>query len=160
MALIQQDPVLTARIFKVANSAAYGVPRHIDSLAQAIVFLGLHSVSGLAFTLSLQSGVFLDCGYEREVRGLWAHAIATAFYGKALASLMGENPDTAFLGGLLHSLGKLFVVHTVNWPRSGISRFRSKRRLTFINSILTIWPCTPQNARPSLAWLAIWPPPI
>ncbi|MDH5773878.1 MAG: anti-sigma factor antagonist [Nitrospirota bacterium] len=112
--LIQQDPVLTARIFKVANSAAYGASRQIDSLSQAIVFLGLHSVTGLAFALSLQSGVFLDRGYEREVRGLWVHAIATAFYGKALASLMGKNPDTAFLSGLLHSLGKFFVVHTVN----------------------------------------------
>ncbi len=112
--LIEQDPILTARIFKMANSAAYGTHREIESLSHAISMIGLTSVAMLAFALSVQSGVFIDRGYEREVRNLWAHALATAFYGRTLAGMIGNNQDTAFLCGLLHSLGKLFVVHTVN----------------------------------------------
>ena len=117
-ALIEQDPVLTARIFKMTNSAAYGTHREIESLAEAIAWLGLNSVAMLAFALSVQSGVFYDRGYEREVRALWAHAIATAFYAKFLAQQIGKDQDGAFLCGLLHSLGKLCVVHTVNQSRS------------------------------------------
>lgn len=83
-------------------------------MPQAIAWLGLDSVAGIVLALSVQTGVFNDRGYEREVRELWAHAIATAFYAKFLAGKIGKNPDTAFLCGLLHSLGKLFVVHTVN----------------------------------------------
>ncbi len=112
--LIEQDPILTARIFKMANSAAYGTHREMESLSHAISMIGLTSVAMLAFALSVQSGVFVDRGYEREVRTLWAHALATAFYGRTLAGMIGKNQDTAFLCGLLHSLGKLFVVHTVN----------------------------------------------
>ena len=112
--LVQQDPVLTAKIFKTANSAACGTSREIESLSQAIAWLGLNPVAGLAFALSMQSGVFNSRGYEREVRALWAQTIATAFYAKALAGMIGKDQDTAFLCGLLHSIGKPFVVHTVN----------------------------------------------
>ncbi len=115
--LIEQDPVLTAKIFKMTNSAAFATHREIESLSQAITWLGLNSVAGLAFALAVQDGVFNDRGYEREVRGLWAHAIATAFYAKTLGNMIGENEDTAFLCGLLHSIGKLFVVHTINLCR-------------------------------------------
>ena len=115
--LIEQDPVLTAKIFKLTNSASFATHREIESLSQAIAWLGLDSVAGLAFALAVQDGVFHDRGYEREVRALWAHAIATAFYAKTLAGMIGENKDTAFLCGLLHSIGKIFVVHTVNLCR-------------------------------------------
>ncbi len=112
--IIQADPILTAKIFKVSNSAACGTRKEISSLPQAIAWLGLNSVAGIALALSVQTGVFNDRGYEREVRNIWAHAITTAFYAKALAGMIGKNPDTAFLCGLLHSIGKLFVVHTIN----------------------------------------------
>lgn len=115
--MIQQDPALTAKIFQLTRSAAYGTRHAIESLPQAVAYLGLNSVSGLAFALSVQSGVFNDRGYEKEVRSLWAHAIATAFYAKTLAEMIEKNQEIAFLSGLLHSIGKLFVVHTVNHHR-------------------------------------------
>ena len=117
-ALIQQDPILTAKIFKTANSVACGTTREIGSLSQAVAWLGLNTIAGTAFALSVQSGIFNGRGYEREVRALWAHAIATAYYGKALAGMIGQDPDTSFLSGLLHGIGKPFVVHTVNQYRS------------------------------------------
>ncbi len=112
--LIQQDPVLTSKIFQTANSAACGAQRQIDSLQQAIAWLGLNHVAGAAFTLSVQSGVFNTSGYEEEVKELWKHALATGFCAKTIAGRLGKNQDTAFLCGLLHSIGKPFIVHTVN----------------------------------------------
>ena len=112
--LIQQDPVLTSKIFQTANSAACGAQRQIDSLHQAIAWLGLNHVAGAAFTLSVQSGVFNTSGYETEVKELWKQALATGFCAKTIAGQIGKNQDTAFLCGLLHSIGKPFIVHTVN----------------------------------------------
>ncbi len=112
--LIQQDPVLTSKIFQTANSAACGAQRQIESLQQAIAWLGLNHVAGAAFTLSVQSGVFNVSGYEAEVKDLWKQALATGFCAKAIASQIGQNQDSAFLCGLLHSIGKPFIVHTVN----------------------------------------------
>jgi len=116
--LLQQDPVLTAKIFKAANSAGSGTSRQIESLAQALAWLGFNSISGMAFALSVQSGTFNTRGYENEVRALWTHALATAFYAKAIAGMLRHNQETAFLCGLLHSIGKPFVVHTFNQSRS------------------------------------------
>ncbi len=112
--LIKKDPVLTAKLLKTANSAGCGASRQIESVEQAVAWLGLNSVAGSAFALSFQSNLFNDRGYEAEVRGLWTHAIATGFYAKALAGMIGQNQDIVFLCGLLHSIGKPFVVHTVN----------------------------------------------
>ncbi len=113
-ALIQQDPILTAKIFQIGNSAACGAHRKIDSLGQAIMWLGLNTVATTAFMQSVQAGVFDTHGYEAEVKILWRHAWATGYYAKTIAGVTATNADTAFLFGLLHSIGKPFVVHTVN----------------------------------------------
>ena len=112
--LIQQDPVLTAKIFQISNSVAHGASRKIESLPQAVAWLGLNTVAGSAYAVSVQSGVFNVRGYEQEVKGLWTHALASGFYGKTIANHIGSNPDMGFLCGLLHGIGKPFVVHTVN----------------------------------------------
>ncbi len=112
--LIQQAPVLTAKIFQTSNSVGSGANRKIESLSQAVAWLGFNTVAGTAYALSVQAGVFDVRGFEQEVKGLWTHALTTGFYGKAIAGHIGENPDTAFLCGLLHDIGKPFVVHTVN----------------------------------------------
>ena len=113
-ALIQHDPILAAKIFQTANSAAFGTSRKIDSLSQAVAWLGLNTVATTAFMQSVQSGVFEVGGYELEVKQLWTHAWATGLYAKTIAGVTGNSPDSAFLCGLLHSIGKPFVVHTVN----------------------------------------------
>jgi putative nucleotidyltransferase with HDIG domain len=112
--LIEQDPILAAKLFQTSNSMVQGSTRQIDSLQQAIAWLGLNTVAGTAFTLSVQSGVFKIQGYEREVKALWRHMLTTAFYAKSIAGLIGRSPDTAFLSGLLHEIGKPLVVHMVN----------------------------------------------
>ena len=120
--LIQQDPILTARVFQTANSAAFGSTRRIESLQQAIAWLGLNHVAGTAFTLSVQSGIFNIRGYDRQVKTLWTYSIGTGFYAKAIAGrLIGQNPDTAFLCGLLHAIGKPVIIHTVNQYRGDSS---------------------------------------
>ena len=113
-ALIEQDPILTAKLFQTSNSVVQGSSRKIESLHQAIAWLGLTTVAGTAFTLSVQAGVFKVHGYEREVKGLWVHSLTTAFYAKAIAGFIGCNPDMGFLSGLLHAIGKPLVVHAVN----------------------------------------------
>ncbi len=112
--VIQQDPILTAKVFQTSNSAMYGSARKITSLQQAIAWLGLNTIAGTAFTLSLQSGVFKVQGYKHEMQNLWRYMLTTACYAKIIADLIGRSPDANYLAGLLHAVGKLFVVHTVN----------------------------------------------
>lgn len=116
-ALIQQDQALASQVLRIANSPAYMPRSPIQSLQQAIAWLGLHLLGGTALSVSIQSGVFHVKGYEQEVKGLWRDAFATALYAKAIASRIDQNVENAFLCGLLHAIGKPFVVHTVNQYR-------------------------------------------
>ena len=109
--LIQQDQALATQILRIANSPAYLPRSPIVSLQQAIAWLGLSMLAGLAFSVSVQSGVFQIKGYEKEVKDLWRHALATGLYGKEIARRIRHNVENAFLCGLLHSIGKPVLLH-------------------------------------------------
>ncbi|MDH5564291.1 MAG: HDOD domain-containing protein [Nitrospirota bacterium] len=112
-ALIQQDQALAGQILRIANSAAYLPRSPIVSLQQAVSWLGMNMLAGLAFSVSVQSGVFTIKGYEKEIRSMWAHALATGLYGKEIARRMRHNVENAFLCGLLHTIGKPVVLHLI-----------------------------------------------
>ena len=110
--LIQQDQALATQILRIANSPAYMPRSPIVSLQQAIAWLGLSILAGLAFSVSVQSGVFNAKGYEKEVKALWRHALATGLYAKEIARRIRHNVENAFLCGLLHTIGKPVLLHT------------------------------------------------
>ncbi len=111
--LIQQDQALAGQILRIANSPAYLPRSPIVSLQQAIAWLGLNMLSGIAFSVSVQSGVFNVKGYEKEVKGLWRHALTTGLFGKEIARKIRHNVENAFLCGLLHGIGKPVILHTI-----------------------------------------------
>ncbi|MGB0908947.1 MAG: HDOD domain-containing protein [Nitrospirales bacterium] len=111
--LIQQDQALAGQILRIANSPAYLPRSPIVSLQQAIAWLGLNMLSGIAFSVSVQSGVFNVKGYEKEVKGLWRHALTTGLFGKEIARKIRHNVENAFLCGLLHGIGKPVILHSI-----------------------------------------------
>ncbi|HBP90708.1 MAG TPA: HDOD domain-containing protein [Nitrospirales bacterium] len=122
--LIQQDQALAGQIIRIANSPAYAPRAPIVSLQQAITWLGLNMLAGLAFSVSVQSGVFHTTGYEQEVRGLWRHALATGLFGKEIARRIRHNVENAFLCGLLHTIGKPAILHLLSQaPGRSTERF-------------------------------------
>ena len=50
--LIEQDPALTSKMIRLANSAFYGIPRSISSVASAVVILGFNTIRSLALSAS------------------------------------------------------------------------------------------------------------
>lgn len=112
-ALIQQDQALAGQILRIANSPAYAPRSPIVSLQQAISWLGMNMLAGLAFSVSVQSGVFKIKGYEKEIRALWHQALATGLYGKEIARRKRQNVENAFLCGILHTIGKPLLIHLI-----------------------------------------------
>ncbi len=111
--LIQQDQALAGQILRIANSPAYLPRSPVVSLQQAIAWLGSNMLSGIAFSVSVQSGVFNVKGYETEVKNLWRHALTSGLYGKEIARKIRHNVENAFLCGLLHAIGKPVVLHII-----------------------------------------------
>jgi putative nucleotidyltransferase with HDIG domain len=108
-AVVSVDQALTARTLKLANSAYYGATHPATTLAQAIAWLGFRRTKNLFLAASYSSllGRRL-AGYNLGHGELWRHSVAVATVSQQLAwHVMIPSPDTAYLGGLLHDIGKL-----------------------------------------------------
>jgi putative nucleotidyltransferase with HDIG domain len=112
--LIHRDPALAGQVLRIANSPAYMPRMPIVSLQQAVSRLGLNVVSEISFAASLQSGVFRVPGYETVLNQLWRHALASGAFAKEIARVRRLNVESAFLCGLLHSVGKPALLQLVN----------------------------------------------
>jgi HD-like signal output (HDOD) protein len=112
--LLGADPALAARTLRVANSAMfYRGGRRITSLAAAVAQLGHKMVRNVALSFAAQQA-FIGYGSRplRElVASVWRHSVHTAVLAHAVArSRTLINPDEAFLAGLLHEVGKLYIL--------------------------------------------------
>jgi diguanylate cyclase (GGDEF)-like protein len=108
--VIQLDPVVSARILRVANSPIYGMTRSVDNLTQAITLLGVNETTALALGVSI-----IESLRDRSPGGLklpdyWRRSLATATGARAIAkTLKLPSADRYFLAGLLQDLGMLII---------------------------------------------------
>lgn len=109
--LIEQDQALTGRVLRLVNSAYYGFPKQIKSIQHAVVILGFSKIKTLIITASV-FGTFKDklCS-GLNLEHFWQHSLATAIASKVAAELIGVGhaAEDAFIGGLLHDIGKLVM---------------------------------------------------
>lgn len=107
----KMDPGLTATILRTANSAYYSPSRRIDSLPQAVAYLGNRHFSELLW--SVGAGNYLNGnlkGYGLKKGELWIHSLATAIATTIIAERIGMKPIPAlYTAGLLHDLGKVVL---------------------------------------------------
>jgi HD-like signal output (HDOD) protein len=112
--IVEQDPALSARFLKVANSAYYSRGQKTTSIQQAITRLGLAEARLLALATALvnQFGNFGGGNAQR----FWGHSLAVALSVRIMvdlgkAEISKEAADSYFSGGLLHDLGVLVLFH-------------------------------------------------
>lgn len=107
VAVIEQQPMLAARILRVANSAYYGHARSVTTLQRAIALLGTLAVRGIAVTCSLDRVLSQKLeGRLPDARHYWRHSVATAIAARDLALVAGlRSPEESYVGGMLHNIG-------------------------------------------------------
>lgn len=110
--LLHQDPALAGHVLRIANSPAYLPRSPIVSLQQAVTRLGLRLLSEIALVASVQSGVFRVPGHEGALKQIWRQALASGAFGREIARSLRSNVESAFLCGLLHTIGKPLVLQT------------------------------------------------
>jgi HD-like signal output (HDOD) protein len=104
--LIRRDPALAANVLRLANSSFYGARTPIVSLQQALGRLGLDQIRQIALVIACEGAVFSVPGHLAAVRALFRHALATAVVGGEIARCKRRNVEEAYLGGLLHAVGR------------------------------------------------------
>lgn len=104
--IVMADQVLTSRILKVVNSSFYAVANPVTSVQHALVLLGFKALLGIATAHCVMPA----SGAQREkVVELMRHSFKCAYVARKLAGLCGEDEEIAFVGGLLHDLGKVVL---------------------------------------------------
>jgi len=107
--LILNDPVLTSRVLKIANSAIYGFPGRISTINQALLLLGLNIVRGLLLGVSVFEAM------QKTMHGLWEHSINAAVAARDIAIMNGlKEPEEVSVAALLHDIGK--VIFSLKFP--------------------------------------------
>ena len=112
--LIDKDPSLSYKVLQLVNSAYFGLKTTYSGVDQAVVYLGANSVKNMAVTAAVHQ-VFNNERFNElkyfNIHAFWHHSLKCASLSRRIAEHTGlANPDDAYLGGLLHDLGKLVLV--------------------------------------------------
>ena len=113
--LISKDQAITAKILKVVNSPIFGMQKSIDTVTQAVVYLGHTEVMNIIMALSIIK-IFktLDGSIPIKPENLWKHSLATAVQSRQIAKTIGiKKLEHFFLAGILHDIGKLTLLKLV-----------------------------------------------
>jgi len=120
--VIERDPVLSAMVLRVVNSAAFGLGRAVTNLSQALVLLGTSHVRSLALAAAMASTLSND----RTSAG-WRNSFAVACISRTIAHQIAPNEAaTAFACGLLHDVGDIVVQSQLSEEAEKIDRFVSE----------------------------------
>lgn len=106
--LLIQDPVLTARLLQLANSAQNQLPKPVGNVSEALAVLGMLQVRSLVCVAAVGSAFRLVGGVDMPQ--FWRYSLNTAKLARSLAGLGNTNPSMAFTAGLIHAVGEL-VMH-------------------------------------------------
>ena len=114
-AVIAEDPSLSARVLRVANSAQFGQTKPLLSVQRAATVLGLRSLYRIALRVEIVNAfsTLLDVpGFDP--RNVWRHAILTAHAASDLAEHVGVHfgelsQEDYYSCGLLHDIGHIVM---------------------------------------------------
>lgn len=112
--LIANDAGMSARVLSVANSAAYHRGGQAVDLMQALSTMGSDMLKLLVISESVfQTVSSFPHSRSTDMRRFWKHSLTTAVMAREIATKM-DHPQTeeAYLGGLLHDVGRLALLAT------------------------------------------------
>jgi HD-like signal output (HDOD) protein len=111
--IVGAEPRLAARLLQAANSAAFnhsGKP--LTDLRAAITRLGHRAVQSSAMAFAVQQMRLAPAlrAIAKPLNVLWEESISVASICQVIARRTHVNPDEAFLTGLLHGIGRLYIM--------------------------------------------------
>jgi HD-like signal output (HDOD) protein len=121
--IVGAEPRLAARILQTANSAAFNTSgKPLTDLRSAVTRLGHRMVHGTAMSYAMH-----QMKNEASLRSivepmtlLWSKSIAVASICRIVARRTKVNADEAFLTGLLHGIGDLYIMARAATQATGL----------------------------------------
>jgi HD-like signal output (HDOD) protein len=111
--IVGAEPRLAARLLQTANSAAFNPSgRPLTDLRTAITRLGHQLVQSAAMAFAVQHMKEEESlrSIAKPMTELWKESISVASICQVVARRTKVSPDEAFLTGLLHGIGRLYIM--------------------------------------------------
>jgi len=110
--LIQEDPVVSAKLLQLVNSAFFGSVREITNVLDAIIVLGTERVKSLILLAGIFSQYSNSDRFAAALRSILAHSVQVAAFSRIITLSETQSTttaDAAFTAGILHDVGKLIL---------------------------------------------------
>lgn len=134
--LILYEPVVTANLLKLANSAAFGFKKKVDSVHDAVVLLGLKRVVQIVLLNSVTKPLKSSHrGYGLEEGQLWKQSVSCALMASDIADTI-EAPEKhiVFTAALLKDIGVIVLDRYMSELMATIRRAMEVDRLSLVEA--------------------------
>jgi putative nucleotidyltransferase with HDIG domain len=107
--VIRRDPSLTSRLLRLVNSVYYGLTTPVNSIEEAVFYLGVRQIRQLALVTPIIEDFQKLAGRTPFAwRGFWQHCIGTALLTReVISSVQVGNDEADYVAGLVHDVGKI-----------------------------------------------------
>jgi len=135
--VVGSEPALAARLMRISNSASLNRSgRPVTDLRTAINRIGYNMVrsASISFSMAQIRNSSKLAGLEHHLNDLWQNSTVVAAFAYVLArNCTKVNPDEAMLTGMMHGIGKLYVLtRVIDHPELFASN-------TMLNQIIGEW---------------------
>jgi HD-like signal output (HDOD) protein len=118
--VVEKDPVITAHLIKLSNSALWSYGRVVCSLRAALVRIGLNTAKLQILGLSLRS--FYSAP---DLQGIWDHSLQAVQAMRDLCDITGfAQVGEASLAALVHDIGRIALNALGERFRNQYNQFR------------------------------------
>lgn len=113
--ILYSDPIVSAKMIRVANSPLYAGRVPIEDVNQAVTRLGLNLTRNLVMGFMVKD--LFDASSSRirtRMQAVWKHSVHVASLCRLLSeNLSGFDREQAQLAGLVHNIGDVVIVNYV-----------------------------------------------
>lgn len=133
--LIKSDIGLSTKVLRLANSSYYSIPGGVSDVPKALQYLGFTTIAQIVLTTSI-FGAFKTQGLrDFPLSQFWIHCFAVGQLAEVAArTLQHESPSDAFIGGLMHDVGKLILLELAPDQLAKIVHFADEHQVSFLKA--------------------------
>jgi putative nucleotidyltransferase with HDIG domain len=108
--VVSLDPALAARLLRIVNSAYFGLPGRVDTIAKAVSMIGTSELHSLVLATSAAMAFRRISSRLVDMEAFWQHSVRAALAARGFATTgLRAHRERVFLAGLLHDVGQLVI---------------------------------------------------
>lgn len=120
--IVSSDPVLTAELLRIVNSAFYGLTREVTSIPHSLTIIGQRALRNLVLCISVRDSLKNDADTAFDGAEYMDDILRRAVCARVLGEYLRVDPHECFTAGIMQDFGLMIMFHTKpehaeHWPK-------------------------------------------